>query len=263
MCDVKPGPRCSNDTRDAAASASASYETAYPDGPPVDPITAAREAQAAHAESEAAWQAKAAQAKGYHRMVTEGTALRMDQALGAAQYNVREARRALHTYGRHSSHGTVLGQRLRDVEKAAAELKALGAAAPTAGVTEEEFFAAMKNGVVGGIPDRQELPEMEPAERPEGQTPEQSHLAMLISSQVQNLDRGLLSVDNRLRDARVGLRGEKQDHWHVGEGEVLGQVGQNVDEASARLDTLLQIAPVMGLDEKGVRHAYYTGLQRP
>lgn len=38
MCEVKPGPRCSTDTRQAAECACDEYATAHPDGPGVDPL---------------------------------------------------------------------------------------------------------------------------------------------------------------------------------------------------------------------------------
>src|SRR5690625_5019299 len=89
MCEAKPGPRCANDTRDAATTASAQYQAAHPDGPPVDPISAAREVEA-----------ERVRAQGHHRMLTESAAMSLDNAMGAAQSNVREARRALHSYTR-------------------------------------------------------------------------------------------------------------------------------------------------------------------
>lgn len=247
MCEVKPGPRCATDTRDAAASRSAEYEATHPGGPAVDPISAAQA------------QTQITQAQGHHRMLTESCATRLDVAMRAAQGNVREARAQLRQYGRHTSHGTVLGQRLRDVEQGTAEMKALGSAAPATGVDGESFFAAMKTGPVGAVPGPQELPPPEPADRPEGLTAEQRHLSMLIATQVQHLDGSLRVVDNRLRDARSALR---QGEFQSGDGQLLGQVGQDADEASARLVTLLEVAPVMGLDDRAVRHAYYTGLSR-
>lgn len=253
MCEAKPGPRCANDTRDAATTASAQYQTAHPDGPPVDPISAAREVEA-----------ERVRAQGHHRMLTESAAMSLDNAMGAAQSNVREARRALHNYTRHTSHGTVLGQRLRDVEQHAAELKALGHSSPAAGMDNEAFFGAMKSGPVGKVPGPQELPAPTPPEDgPLDLSSEQRHLSMMISSQVQNLDRGLRTVDYRLRTARADLR---EGQFQVAEGQVLGQVGQvgqDVDEASARLATLLDVAPVMGLDDRAIRRAYHQDLSRP
>lgn len=42
MCDWKPGVRCASDTRDGAVATLERYEAAYPNGPAVDPLSAAR-----------------------------------------------------------------------------------------------------------------------------------------------------------------------------------------------------------------------------
>lgn len=53
MCEPKPGARCASDTRGAATATLERYECAYPNGPHVDPVAAARAEQRAEAAADA------------------------------------------------------------------------------------------------------------------------------------------------------------------------------------------------------------------